>query len=158
LQKTAHKAVSLFLDFDGVLHTEPCAQEKDFFAKLPLIAQVFKGLEVEVVISSSWRTLYTLSEIKDQFLQQIAHLVVGATPDLKKPNSQWTPPTSSAQRQAEIEKWLKDNRPWGQPWLAIDDRSSWFEPGCKNLFCTDRSTGFTLENALQLQSMIRERL
>jgi hypothetical protein len=158
MQKNVHKALILFLDFDGVVHTEPCAREEDFFTKLPLIAEVLKEYEVEVVISSSWRTFYTLNEIKDQFLPEIAHLIVGATPDLKRPNSNWTPPTSRAERQAEIEKWLKDNREWGQPWLAIDDCSSWFEPGCKNLICTDRSTGFTPENALQLHAMIKEYL
>ena len=84
----------IFLDIDGVLHTDPCAHEKSFFIKTPLIAEVLKDYAIEVVISSSWRTVYTLNEIKDQFLPEIGHLIVGATPDLKKPNSNWTPPVS----------------------------------------------------------------
>jgi hypothetical protein len=149
--------ISIFLDLDGVVHTEPCANERDLFIRLPLIAEVLKNYDVEVVVSSSWRTVYTLNEIKDQFLPEIAHLIVGATPDLKKvPDSNWTPPTSGFERQAEIEKWLKDNRDYSQPWLAIDDRSSWFQPGCRNLLLTDRSVGFTPKDAAQLHSMIKE--
>jgi hypothetical protein len=49
--------LTIFLDIDGVVHTDPCAQEKNFFIKLPLISEVLKQYDVEVVISSSWRNL-----------------------------------------------------------------------------------------------------
>jgi len=156
---TTPASITIFLDLDGVTHTEPCSNESDFFNKLPLIAEVLKAYEsVEVVISSSWRTVYTINEIKDQFLLEIGHLIVGVTPDLKIPNSNWTPPTSGAERQSEIEKWLKDNREWGTPWIAIFDRASWFEPNCRHLLCTDRTTGFTAVDAIVLKQMIDERI
>jgi len=157
-ETTSTASLSVFLDLDGVTHTEPCADINKYFSQLPLIAEVLKEYAIEVDISSSWRTVYTLNEIKDQFLPEIGHLIVGATPDLTKPNSDWTPPTSGAERQAEIEKWLKDNRQWGQPWIAIDDRASWFAPDCRQLLCTNRSTGFTAEDAMQLHAMIKEYL
>jgi hypothetical protein len=99
-----------------------------------------------------------LDEIKDQFLPELAHLIVGASPNFKKPNSNWIPPASGAERQAECEAWLKLQRKWGQPWIAIDDMDCWFEQGCKNLLCTDRLLGFTAADALRLRKMIEEYL
>ena len=71
------KSLSLFLDLDGVAHTDGADVSK-LFSQLPLIANVLKEFEddIEVVISSSWRNVYKLSEIKDQYLPEIAHLIV----------------------------------------------------------------------------------
>jgi len=151
-------SISIFLDLDGVTHSEPCENIHQFFKKLPLISEVLKLYSVEVIISSSWRSVYTLDEIKDQFLPEIAHLIVGATPNLKRPDATWTPPTSGAERQSEIQKWLNENREWSQPWVAIDDRANWFEPNCRHLLVTDRTTGFTDDDAITLKRMIEERI
>ena len=150
--------VTIFLDFDGVTHSEPCPDTSKLFSKLPMIAEVLTRYDVEVVVSSSWRCVYTIDEIRNRFALGIAHLIVGVTPDLSKPDGSWIPPSSGAARQAEIEQWMKANRHWSQPWIAVDDRASWFQPDCKNLLCTDRETGFTDQNAFQLDELIKEYL
>jgi hypothetical protein len=149
----------VFLDFDGVTHPEPCI-DKDLFCRLEDIASVLnRYTQVEVVISSSWRNHYKLSELQD-FLSAIPpSRIIDVTPSIKQPSSIWLPSSlPEFERQWEIETWMKVNRPWGTPWLAIDDRPRWFAPSCPNLLLTDRNTGFTGSNANVLAQMIEERL
>jgi hypothetical protein len=149
----------LFLDFDGVTHPEP-SHEKGYFSQLDLIIDVLlRYRSVEVVISSSWRMQHSLAELRDFLFELPPHRVVGETPSIINPSPTWVPGTRpSWERQWEIETWLKENRPWGTPWIALDDRAEWFEDGCKNLLLTDKTTGFTEADALLLTRMIEERL
>ena len=129
----------LFLDFDGVTHPEPCVHES-FFCRLPLIESVLRERElrhVQIVISSSWREHHSLDDMHAFFSQDIQGRVVGVTPDL------WDPELPQAfVRERECLKWLAENRSTGERWLAIDDRPSWFQPNCQNLFWTDTMQGF----------------
>ena len=162
LQESPEKCLTIFLDIDGVLHTDPQpASDLKLFEKLPLLVDVLTQYEasLEVVISSSWRDKYTYAQISDRFMPELAHLVAGATPQLKlkaQSKTDWMPPISNYERQNECERWLKDNRQWGQAWIAIDDRASWFEPGCRNLLVTDPRKAFTADDAKALHSMIRD--
>ena len=149
----------VFLDFDGVTHPEPCFHE-NVMCRMDKIAAVLNRYpEIEIVVSSSWRMQYTLSELQD-FLCEIApHRIIDVTPSIKKPSPDWVPGVFSlSERQWGIEAWLKANRPFGTPWIAIDDQLFWFEEGCKNLLLTDKKTGFTDADAILLDAMIQERL
>lgn len=150
------KLLTIFLDFDGVLHPEP-GYEKDLFNRMPIFEQVVrKHLDsVEVVISSSWREKYSLDDMRNYFSRDTFLNVIDVTPQLKSPTSLWQPTTSTRFiRQAEIQMWLKEHRSWDQPWLAIDDRPYWFEPACPHLLLTDRTTGLTDDDAITLNKMI----
>ena len=149
----------LFLDFDGVTHPESCWNDQ-YFCHVDKIAGVLDLYpQVDVVISSSWRIHYPLDELKG-FVSAIApHRIIGVTPNIKTPSDDWLPGAFSlSERQWEIETWLKAHRPWGTPWIAIDDRAVWFDEGCRNLLLTERTTGFTKADAERLQTMIEERL
>ena len=68
---------TLFLDFDGVLHTMTDMSVSPF-GRLPLLADVLVGRPVHIVVSSSWRHHFEWSEIR-QKLGVLAPMVVGCT-------------------------------------------------------------------------------
>lgn len=149
----------LFLDFDGVTHPEPCRPDQEF-SQLPLIEAVLRQHpKVEVVISSSWRQVHSLDAMRAHFALDIAPRVIGITPSNKQPSSDWLPGASSSnEREGECGTWMKQNRPWGTPWVAIDDRAHWFRPGCSDLLLTNAKTGFTSDDGVALHAMFRERM
>ena len=70
----------LFLDFDGVVHPDGAEIDR-FFGCAPLIETVLLEFEsVQVIISSSWREVHPLKEIREFFAPDIAARIVGATP------------------------------------------------------------------------------
>ena len=136
----------LFLDFDGVLHTEP-SLPKEALSQLPVVEAVLREFPaVAIVISSSWGLDWTeeseaVSFLRLHFSADIAPRVIGVTPDcsyLEKPELNAEIPL----RHYECLEWLQANRPAGTPWLALDDRDDWFLPGCLNLVAVDRYAGF----------------
>ena len=145
----------LFLDFDGVTHAEPCFQE-NVFCRLPLIESILRERElrdIQIVISSSWREHHSLDDMREFFSQDIQGRVVGVTPDI------WDPALPQAfVREHECLKWLAENRPTGERWLAIDDRPLWFQANCQNLFLTDTMQGFQPKQMGSLRDMLWERL
>jgi len=73
--------ITLFLDFDGVLHPEPCFDRSRLFCQLPVLEAVLRDFpEVDIVISSSWRELLHLDDLKSLFSGDIAWRIVGVTP------------------------------------------------------------------------------
>lgn len=151
-------SIIIFLDFDGVSHPEPCQQEQ-LFCYLARIEDVLREYPlVEVVISSSWRDEYSLEQLRHFFAPDIAERVVGTTPSIKRPSSSWLPgQVPEFEREWEIETWLKENRSWDTPWLAIDDRPYWFRPNSANLLRTHSHTGFTLDDQTTLRDMLKTR-
>lgn len=149
----------LCLDFDGVTHPEPC-QPKNEFCHLPLIEAVLREYAtVEIVISSSWRDQYSIEALREFFSPDIACRVVGVTPSSKRPSSSWLPGhDSTPEREGQCDSWMRQNRPWGTPWMAIDDRAHWFRPGCSDLLLTDSQSGFSLEDQTTLRAMLKERI
>jgi len=155
----ATSRVVVFLDFDGVTHSEPCG-DAACFSQLPLIESVLRGFaSVEIVISSSWRDKFNLDDLRDFFAPDMAARVMDVTPSIKRPSSDWLPGnTPKHEREWEIESWMKANRDWNVPWIAIDDRPYWFRPDSPNLLLTDSKTGFTQQDQERLQAMIKARL
>jgi len=148
----------LFLDFDGVTHPEP-GLKADEFCALPLIEDVLRGCpHVEVVISSSWRTVFSLEQLRGFFSVDLAQRVVGVTPSSKSTSDAWLPSSSVVyEREFECESWMRQNREWGTPWLAIDDRPHWFRPDCTDLLLTSPKVGFCQSDQDTLREMIRQR-
>jgi hypothetical protein len=148
----------LFLDFDGVTHPEP-SRKADEFCALPLIEDVLRACtNVEVVISSSWRTVFNLEQLRGFFSVDLAQRVVGVTPSSKSTSDAWLPSSSVVyEREFECESWMRQNREWGTPWLAIDDRPHWFRPDCTDLLLTSSKVGFRQSDQATLREMIRQR-
>ena len=70
---------TLFLDFDGVLHSISGYRDEPF-CRLPLLEEVLVDADVDIVISSSWRFQYSLEALKDR-LGQLGPKVVATTGD-----------------------------------------------------------------------------
>jgi len=143
------QSMVIFLDFDGVTHPEPYSQESAF-KQLPLIESVVREMSgVDIVVTSSWRETHTLDELRGYFAVDMQDRVIGVTPNL------WDSAQAPAfVRERECRAWLAANRQVGTRWLAIDDRPSWFQPNCPNLFVTDTLQGFQPRQMEQLRKMI----
>ncbi len=124
----------LFLDFDGVLHPDPCHDAGMLLCHLPRLESVLRDFpDVQVVISSTWRATRTLDELRAYFSQDIAARVIDVTPSWSDLPDLLDIIGHSYVRQVEIEGWLRaSGRPWEQ-WIAIDDKAYWFKPFLSNL-------------------------
>lgn len=155
----------LFLDFDGVTHPDPCEVDQ-LFTKLPMIEEVLREFQAcSVAISSSWRAVHPLDEMREYFAADIQPRVIGVTPEHRVLRRRYLDSAPNYARQVECEAWLRNkqvrlpqNHRARTPWVAIDDRDSWFRPGCENLLATNSETGFAPEDAIGLEAMLRERM
>lgn len=141
----------LFLDFDGVLHSDPCLDQTRLFCFLPRLESVLRDYpQIKLVISSSWRESRSLQELQRLFSSDIAQRVVGVTPSWRDYPELFE--VNGFQRHTEILVWLRySSEPWVK-WVAIDDKAFLFKPFLKNLIRTNSLTGFdaTAENQLRL--------
>ncbi|RYH28381.1 MAG: hypothetical protein EON54_23415 [Alcaligenaceae bacterium] len=125
------------LDFDGVLHPSQGSDVPDF-AALPLLEGALSGLECSVVISSTWREHYPLTELRALLGNVIRPHVVGVLgPDQYGQHV----------RYRNILVWLNANT-WCTDWRALDDSASEFPPECPQLILCDGRIGMS---ALQVQ-------
>lgn len=154
----------LFLDFDGVVHPEPCTWQEAFIS-LPLIEAVLREFpQVEIVISSAWRLDYdspdeALQGLKPIFSEDIRHRVVDVTgPALYLSAEDMLAGPGWHPREVECVTWLRKHRPVGTPWLAIDDRDFLFRPSSPNLMLLNGWLGFRAEDQDILRSRIQTQL
>lgn len=145
----------LFLDFDGVLHPEPCFDDAKLFCFLPKLESVLRDHpQINIVISSTWRESRSLRELQDLFSQDIAQRVIGVTPCWHDYPELLD--VVGYQRHAEILAWIRNSdEPWVR-WIAIDDKSYLFKPFLKNLVRTQSTIGFDVAADGKLRSLICE--
>ncbi|MBT0959843.1 HAD domain-containing protein [Denitromonas iodatirespirans] len=140
--------IYVFLDFDGVTH--PLREVEDFRC-LPRIEAVLREFdECRVVITSDWRTLFSLRRLQTHFSDDIRERVIGTTPLLL--------PTHGADfyglREAEARQWLAQRQAADAPWLAIDDApGNW--PTRARLLLTDFKCGFMDDDAERMRTVLR---
>ena len=145
--------VILFLDFDGVLHADPCYHTERLFENAPRLAAVLEHFaEVCVVLSTSWRTGKSLEAMVAPLPPSLRERVVGVTPFA----SDFSPPPHLLpyRRHAECVQWMMDNGQVDRDWIALDDRASWFSPACDFLILCDSQAGFNEEAASRLRSAL----
>lgn len=140
----------VFLDFDGVTHSEGLENPAGLFGRLHLIEAVLREFPaVEIVISSAWRLGYdndelAVTKLREHFSSDIAPRVIGVTPVFKKILDKDSPEILSRyERHFECDAWMKVHRPPGTRWMAMDDRAYWFRPYTENLMAFDRLVAFT---------------
>ena len=141
----------LSLDFDGVLHTFDRMEEA--LCRLPLLAARLRTWPgVDVVISSSWRTAFALSELVWILGPQVGARVVGCTPVL---------PRSTLRRfvldgrEQEIGMWLRASWQSLRPWVALDGMSELFFPGSPGLLLCDVREGLSAPVLAQQSGHVR---
>ncbi len=140
----------IFLDFDGVLHPEPCTLDGEF-CHLPRFETILRDFpSVRVVISSAWRHSQDLETLRSYFSSDIAERIIDVTPSW----AQLDGDAPGYERQAEVEAWIRKNaKPWDD-FLALDDRPWLFSPFYPRLVKCVRATG--LDD--QSEHLLRERL
>jgi hypothetical protein len=140
----------LFLDFDGVLRrlsSEPLRFE-------PRLLENFQSSirplpEVRIVISSAWRLVMPLSELRLRFSPDVAERIVGVTPEHLALTAQ--------SRYNEVRSYLKTAQALDAPWLAIDDDPAHY-PHDAPLLITDPYQGFDLNCAKRLREIFANTL
>lgn len=137
----------IFLDIDGVLITRRSMQHFQS-AKIfdPICVEVLnnliKAINAKVVLSSTWRILYSIEEMRGIFRQQnvFADII------------DYTPISHDSPRGIEIAKWLKTNQ---KPvnYCIIDDDSD-MDILMPYLIQTDYNIGITLEDTFKVRELL----
>lgn len=149
LSRQCRRAMILFLDFDGVLHP---TSDGELFSSLPLLEAVLCDVShVRVVISSSWRELHGLRELREFFCEDLRERIIGTTPLY---GSAELVPKGRAKyrRHAECLAWLAASD--DKRWLALDDQEFLYRPGCRNLLLADGRTGLTERDVVALRKRL----
>ena len=143
----------LFLDFDGVLHPDPCFDSARLFEHAPRLAEALEPFsEVSIVLSTSWRTQYTFEQMVGPFPAALRDRVIGVTPLFAYGEA--PPSLAPYRRQAECMQWLRANGDEQHRWLALDDRASLFVPYCERLILCDSQDGLTEPSLVRLSTAL----
>ena len=147
----------IFLDFDGVLHPEHCAQQ-ELFCRLGLFETWLRERPaVDVVISSSWRESVPLDTLKGYFAPNIQSRVIGTTPiSHREPWDEFEgelPPLRFV-REAEVSLWLRQRGPASVSWAALDDQAWRYKPFNPRLVVCDGTVGLTPNDLDRLDALI----
>jgi hypothetical protein len=134
----------IFLDFDGVFHPGPPA-EQGVVCRLDRFESVIgRYADLDVVLSTSWREIYPWAEITSFFSDDAQPCLIDKTPILP-----------GADRYAEILAWLNQNQCHGT-WVALDDSEKEFPSDCKQLCLCDTATGFDEVAVQRLASSVNQ--
>ena len=96
----------------------------------------------QIVITSSWREAFSLSQMRRLFSPDIAERLVGVTP------TEWS--REDQYRYREVLSFLKRNGHISSRWIALDDEAFHYPPGFDNLVLVDGSHGFDAEAAKRM--------
>ncbi len=145
----------LFLDFDGVLHPDPCRDRARLFEHAPALVQALAPFACDIVLSTSWRTELSREDLVGLLPPALAARVVGTTAHFSEIAR--VPALVPFRRQAECQHWVDAHRP-GADWLALDDRASGFAPYCDRLVLTRSDTGLDEVACNRLRFALMQRL
>ena len=138
----------IFLDFDGALKpltqgNTPNVFNRDCLDAFENVVRLHDN--IKIVISSTWKLVYSLKNIRLLFSEDIQPLVVGMTPDSY---GQITP----YERHKEVLAYLKQNNIDDCNWVAIDDDPEHYPKKC-TVILTESSIGFNHTSALELREI-----
>lgn len=143
----------VFLDFDGVLHPDPCLDGVRLFENAPRLAHVLGGFpQVVLVLSTAWRQSGTYEQLLALLPAPLRQRVIDVTPNFSGFAS--TAALAPYHRQAECMHWMRLNGVQEEAWLALDDRPSGFTPYCENLIACDPQSGFDAAVSARLRSAL----
>jgi hypothetical protein len=132
---------TIFLDFDGVLHsmsdylTHP-------FNRLPLLENLIGAASFDIVVSSSWRFHQDIEVIKGH-LGKVSSRVIGVTGDaVRGPHARYQEICAYA------------NQCLISDWRALDDAHWEFPPGTPELIACDPRTGLTVREVKALHDWL----
>ncbi len=143
----------LFLDFDGVLHPDPCPTVDRLFENADRLSATLEQFpEVGIVLSTSWRTMYAEQELLQVLPEPLRRRIVGMTPCFSDFST--AAHRTPYHRHAECEQWLRAHDMTDSPWVALDDRAYWFVPYCENLIACHPERGYDDDVRARLHSAL----
>jgi hypothetical protein len=126
----------------------------DYFQAAPLLEGILQELaDIDVVVSSSWREVHTLSQLRDFFSEGFGERIIDVTP-VRPANNEIPGELWSFVREAECAVWMQRNRP-GAPWLAIDDDAWRFAPNSPHVMLVDGVSGLSAETVPELRRRLQ---
>ncbi len=145
--------VTVFLDFDGVLHPLGATTDR-LFERADVLELALKELpNVEVVVSSSWAAYHSLTQIRE-FLEvwpTLHERVVGITTQSRQFPSHYPEVPG---RETECMSWLMANKRSVMHWCAIDDERLNFLTHERVIY-TNPKKGFSACDAHRLRELIQ---
>ena len=141
----------LFLDFDGVLHPAYNADgHPDDFGKLPLLESWLRdNSDINIVISSSWREILKMDELREIFSEDLRKRVIDKCPIISI-NEQ-----TNYYRHTEIMAWIKSANYSGL-WIALDDATHEFPPFFNRLIVCQKDKGIDESVIMKLNTKYKE--
>ncbi len=127
--------LTLFLDFDGVLHPENCVRDKggvriegypgrSLFDRLPLLVEALRPHpEIQIVLSTTWVKMVGFNKAKLR-LGELSERVIGTTQQEDR--------LGRLQRGSQVEVFAKDNK---LNWVALDDDDSGWREWDRLVLC-----------------------
>lgn len=144
--------ITVFLDFDGVLHPQGGTTDR-LFEKAGLLQAFLQPIDhIEVVISSSWAEYHALDEMRDFFEEQpdLHRLIVGCTLQKGRPKVDFG---AMPLRESQCRNWLIANQREPHRWLAIEDDAMNFAAR-EHLVFTDPRVGLSEQDAQRLVNLV----
>lgn len=148
----ASMLVTIFLDFDGVLHPTWAKSERLFERAGLLDSAVAHLHHIEFVVSSSWAAYKDLQQLRHHFRAHptLQQLIIDRTRQLQTPAQDLG---RLPEREAQCRSWLHENGRHPGKWLAIEDDASNFTT-TSNVVKTDGNVGLTYPDIQTLTAMV----
>jgi hypothetical protein len=138
--------VIIFLDIDGVLRRKQSPLYRLDGACLRAFEQALRLLpDSQIVITSSWREVFTLDRMRALFSPDVAPRIIGVTPIARNREGHY--------RYREVLAYLKLNGREETAWLALDDDSLHYPP-LNNVLLIDGERGFDSTAAERLVGVV----
>lgn len=138
----------VFLDFDGVLHTQ-YGRDSTLWSLLPRFEAVLRDCrETQVIVSSSWGDSRTLDDLRAFFAEDVRHQIVD-----KVRTHRVSFRSGRGERAAACERFCRRRRLRSGEWVALDDTSSLFLPRSPLIVCWN---GFRQEQELLLRMVLAD--
>jgi hypothetical protein len=139
--------VLLFLDLDGVLRRQHSALYRLEADCLAAFEDALRWIpDAEVVITSTWREVMPLPELRVLFSEDLRGRIIGVTPLARLRDGHY--------RHREVLAYLRLHGFSNSPWIAIDDDPEHYPAACE-LLLIDPTRGFDRDAARDLVTMAR---
>lgn len=155
----------LFLDFDGVINNTPFMKQSKGQgasqldpANLAVLDKIIQATGAKIVISSSWRHMFSVWEMKNMMFRAGSKVASKQVIDRT--------PMGEDNRGMEIQEWLQLDsermivNPEHEPvdaWVIIDDVDEFLPEQKPHFVQTDASTGLTDNDAAEAIAILRMR-